>query len=273
MHSQARRRSPGPRSRPVAACRGSDCLCVRVPVLSKITVSTAASRSSAAPSLTMTPAPHQKTLLATTCTTGTARPRAHGAGDDQDGNSGQRGGVPSAADGEPGGKCQRGQNVHQWGIDACCPVGQPHEPGLALFGRFHQPDDLGEEGVVTGGRHPDFNRVRSGSWFRLRQECRGPMASGAASPVTSERSRSLVPAITRPSAGTRSPAATATHHSRSDSCHIGEPARSIGVDDGGATGIERQELGSPRNGRGRASCGPACGRSTGKNSSMTAASK
>ncbi len=50
---------------------------VRVPVLSKTTVSTPESFSSAAPSLIITPL-RKSTPLATACTAGTARPNAQG---------------------------------------------------------------------------------------------------------------------------------------------------------------------------------------------------
>ena len=125
---------------------------VSVPVLSKITVSTAASFSSAAPSLIMMPERNRRPL-ATTCTAGTARPSAQGqvmmrtataviSESCQPWPSSSQPASVMAASEMDGGR-----------IEARQPVGDADIARLALFGRRHEPDEFAEECVVARRRH------------------------------------------------------------------------------------------------------------------------
>ena len=132
-----------------------------------------------------------------------------GAGDDEHGDRRHQRIMPAVAEHQPADERGGRQRVHGGRIEARQPVGDADIARLALFGRRHQAHQFGEERVVAGRGDLDDQRAGEVEFAGMDLRCRACTVSGADSPVSSERSMSLMPSMTRPSAGSRSPAAMA----------------------------------------------------------------
>ncbi len=104
---------------------------------------------------------------------------------------------------------QGGKRVDHRRVGAGDAVGEGHEAAALLLGQLHQPDDLGEQGVVAGRAHGDLER-------RLEVDGAGEDAGARADRrrhgLAGDRlvSISLRPLLTLPSTPIRSPVATST---------------------------------------------------------------
>ena len=152
---------------------------VSVPVLSKTTVSAAANRSRAVADFSRMPCRISR-ALASTWTTGTARPRAQGQVMIRTAtaiiSAGCQAMPPKQGPAEEGGQRQA---VHDRGVGPRDAVGQGHEAAAALLGHLHQADDLGQQRALADRRTPHAQRCREVDACRRRRGRRAPRAAAA----------------------------------------------------------------------------------------------
>ena len=142
---------------PLRVDQDSDWPRVRVPVLSKTTVSTSAEPLQRAGRLEQGRHWRISRPLAITWTAGTAKPRAQGQVMIRTLTAISR---ASPARASPTASHQprnvaNARHVDHRGIEPGDAVGQRDVAGLALLGRLHEPDDLAQQRVLAHRRHPD----------------------------------------------------------------------------------------------------------------------
>ena len=173
---------------------------VSVPVLSSRTVFAPPRRSSAPAPLTMIPARAALERPATNAM-GAARMSGHGVATTMTARPWVE--FPEASHAMPASDERERQEVR--GVAVC----EPGEVGPVGLGRADEPDDRGVRALGRSGGDPEVEGVtgvrRSGAHMPVARD-----GDGSASPVRADSSMTASPVATTPSAGTISPARTAT---------------------------------------------------------------